>query len=196
MSRFLVVLVIGLVLSGCAGRYRDAPDNLDNACSIITERPSYVRGLRAAKRNWNVEPSVLMAIIYQESKFISGNRPPQQYALGVIPTGRASSARGYSQALDGTWDDYKKATGNRTARRTNFADAVDFMGWYLNGTKRALGISLNDTRNQYLAYHEGRGGYSRGSYRAKGWLVDIANDIAARERRYRSQLQDCRRARF
>ena len=32
------------------------------------------------------------------------------------------------------------------------------------------GVPLHDAYNQYLAYHEGKAGYARGSYRGKSWL--------------------------
>eukprot|EP01023_Acetabularia_acetabulum_P023960 TRINITY_DN23259_c0_g1_i4.p1 TRINITY_DN23259_c0_g1~~TRINITY_DN23259_c0_g1_i4.p1 ORF type:complete len:341 (+),score=42.23 TRINITY_DN23259_c0_g1_i4:127-1149(+) len=48
-----------------------------------------------------------------------------------------------------------------------------------------------DARNQYLAYHEGRTGYSRGSYRAKGWLMEVADDVADRSVTYDAQLRAC-----
>lgn len=98
MSKFFRAAVLLLILGSCGARDGSAPRNLDNACSIVTERPQYVRAFKQAERKWGVEPHVLMAMIYQESKFISDNRPPHQYALGVIPTGRQSSALGYSQA--------------------------------------------------------------------------------------------------
>ena len=85
--------------------------------------------------------------------------------------GRQSSAYGYSQALDGTWDDYQKEHGGWGARRDSIDDATDFMGWYFKKSEEDLGISLVDTKNQYLAYHEGRTGYRRGSHNGKGWLL-------------------------
>ncbi|MEL6959340.1 MAG: lytic transglycosylase, partial [Pseudomonadota bacterium] len=131
MSNFFRVGLLLLILGSCGARDGSAPRNLDNACSILTERPHYVRAFRAAERNWGVETHVLMAMIYQESKFIANNRPPHVYALGVIPTGRQSSALGYSQALDGTWAEYVDEVGSRGADRTDIRDATDFMGWYM-----------------------------------------------------------------
>ena len=58
-------------------------------------------------------------------------RTPFQYKLGVIPVGRQSSAFGYSQALDGTWEEYLEDQRRRRARRDNIRDAADFMGWYM-----------------------------------------------------------------
>jgi hypothetical protein len=135
---------------------------------------------------------VLMATIHQESKFVGNARTPHQYVLGVIPVGRQSSAYGYSQALDGTWEEYQKDQGARRARRDRIGDATDFMGWYMYNSSQRLGIPLSDARNQYLAYHEGRTGFARGSYNAKPWLVEISDRVAARAETYRVQLQGCR----
>lgn len=196
MSRFFLALMVVLVLGSCGERQGSAPRELDDACSILTERPQYVRAFRNAKRRWGVEPYVLMAMIYQESKFISNNRTPHQFALGVIPIGRQSSAYGYSQALDGTWEEYQRSHGGYGARRDDIGDATDFMGWYMSQTTEETGIALYDTRNQYLAYHEGRTGYLRGTYRSKSWLVRIADEVAARSIMYQQQLAYCRQARF
>ena len=120
-----------------------------------------------------------MATIYQESKFIGNARTPFRYALGVIPMGRQSSAYGYAQALDGTWDDYRRATGRWGAKRDRIRDATDFMGWYMHETTERLGIAKHDARNQYLAYHEGRTGYARGSYNAKPWLLRVNTPLTS-----------------
>jgi hypothetical protein len=75
-----------------------------------------------------------MATIYHESRFIGNARTPRRYTLGVIPMGRQSSAYGYSQALDGTWDEYLSEVGARRRSRDNIDDATDFMGWYMDKT--------------------------------------------------------------
>jgi len=114
-----------------------------------------------------------------------------QYSMGVIPMGRQSSAYGYSQALDGTWKDYQRAEGGRGARRDDIDDATDFMGWYFSKSYEELGISLSDTRNQYLAYHEGRTGYARKSYQRKSWLMRVSREVADRAIMYDTQLRFC-----
>lgn len=192
MSKLFRACVLLLILGSCGAREGSAPRNLDNACSILAERPHYVRAFKQAERKWGVDTHVLMAMIYQESKFISDNRPPHQYALGVIPTGRQSSALGYSQALDGTWDEYRDIEGRRGSNRTNINDATDFMGWYMSLSRSENGIPLNDTYNQYLAYHDGRTGWRRGSYRSKPWLVRIAGEVRDRAVMYNAQLRTCR----
>lgn len=193
MKRFLQIGCL-LLLAACgsgSGGSGQAPRFLDNACAILDQRPGYLRAFKATERKWGVPVHVQMATIYQESKFISNARTPLRYSLGVIPVGRQSSAFGYSQALDGTWKEYQQQEGGRRTRRDNIRHATDFMGWYMAGTRRELGISLSDTRNQYLAYHDGRTGYRRGSYRGKPWLVRIAGQLEGRAAMYRQQLQRC-----
>ena len=50
--------------------------------------------------------------------------------------------------------------GRSAARRTNFADAVDFVGWYHAKTADTYGIARNDAYNLYLAYYFGWTGYN------------------------------------
>ncbi len=191
MRKSLRSLVLIGFVAACGSSNTTAPRNLDNACSILDQRPSFERAMKRTERRWGVPVHVQMATIYQESKFVSNARTPLRFALGVIPMGRQSSAYGYSQALDATWDEYRQDTGRRGAKRDDIDDATDFIGWYMTGTRDQLGIRLNDARNQYLAYHEGRGGYSRGSYRAKGWLVSVAGRVQSRANTYQQQLRSC-----
>lgn len=192
MSKLIHAALIVLFVASCGGNSK-APRNLDNACSIVKQRPQIHRALKRTERKWNVPVPVLMAMIYQESKFVKNARTPVKYVLGVLPMGRQSSAYGYAQALDGTWKEYQRAEGGRSARRTDIKDAADFMGWYMNGTRDRTGVSLSDARNQYLAYHEGRTGYLRGSYKSKAWLTRIASEVNARAIMYQRQLSSCRR---
>ncbi len=191
MSRLLRASILLLLLASCGGGNFSAPRDLDNACSIIRERPRYLSAMESTERKWGIPVYVQMATIHQESKFIGNARTPHQYALGIIPMGRQSSAYGYSQALDGTWEEYQDDQGRRGAKRDRIRDATDFMGWYMNATHESLGISKSDARNQYLAYHEGRVGFARGSYNKKPWLLDVADSVGNRAERYRKQLQTC-----
>ena len=194
MSRTLRAIGLLLIVAACGrgGGSGVQPSGLDDACNILDQRPGYLKAFKAAERKWGVPVHVQMATIYQESKFDSDARTPFRYTLGVIPMGRVSSAFGYSQALDGTWEEYVVAQGKSRARRDNIRDATDFMGWYMDGTTQRLGVSKNDARNQYLAYHEGRTGFKRGTYRSKAWLVRVASDVDTREQTYRQQHRRCR----
>lgn len=189
MSRLLRLAIL-LLLVSCGGNM-SAPRNLDNACAILDERPRYLAAMKQTERDWGVPVHVQMATIYQESKFIGNARTPHRFALGVIPMGRQSSAYGYSQALDGTWEDYKRATRSYGARRDKISDATDFIGWYMDQSEQKLGISKWDAASQYLAYHEGHSGFARGSHRRKAWLMRVAAEVAARADLYQMQLIAC-----
>lgn len=193
MSRYFLALALLVVLGSCGGGNFSAPRNLDNACKLAEERPAYFRAMKATERKWGVPVSVQMAVIHQESKFIGDAKTPFRYTLGVIPMGRQSSAFGYSQALDDTWVEYQREEGGRGAKRDRIRDATDFMGWYFHKSQEGLGISKHDAKAQYLAYHEGRSGYARGSYNAKPWLLAVSDRVAARADRYRGQLIACRK---
>ncbi|MEY8803369.1 lytic transglycosylase [Leisingera sp. XS_AS12] len=195
MSRLISALILLLAVASCGGGYNTPPRNLDNACSIIQQRPEYLKAFRKTQKRWGVPVHVQMATIYHESRFRGDARTPHQYVLGVIPVGRQSSAYGYSQALDGTWDDYRRETGNRRAKRDRISDATDFMGWYMRKSYERNGIALYDARNQYLAYHEGHSGFARGSYHAKSWLMRVAAQAEARAQMYQAQLATCRKFR-
>ncbi|MEV8467923.1 transglycosylase SLT domain-containing protein [Fluviibacterium sp. DFM31] len=189
MSSRIAALILLCFLAACGGK--SPPKNLNNACSIVDQRPKYLKAFKATEKKWGVPVYVQMAVIYQESKFDGDARTPHRYALGVIPMGRQSSAFGYAQALDGTWDDYKRAAGRPGASRKNIKDATDFMGWYMTRTEQKLGIPKTNVRDNYLAYHEGHSGYARGSYRSKSWLIGVANGLQTRSETYKRQLQAC-----
>ncbi len=192
MSRILFVLFGVLLLASCGGGSKQPPSRLNDACSIAREKPDYIKAFKSTERKWGVPVHVQMATIYQESRYRADARTPHKYVLGVIPMGRQSSAYGYGQALDGTWEQYQRETGKRRAKRDRIRDASDFIGWYMNKSYERNGIHPTDARNQYLAYHEGQTGYARGSYNGKSWLLNVANDVDARAQLYQAQLANCR----
>ncbi|MCZ8334393.1 MAG: lytic transglycosylase [Rhodobacteraceae bacterium] len=193
MSRLLRASILLMLLASCGGGNYSAPRNLDNACALAAERPQYFRAMKNTERRWGIPIHVQMATFHQESKFIGNARTPHRYALGIIPMGRQSSAYGYSQALDGTWEEYEDAVGRWGARRDRIDDAADFMGWYMDISTQRLGISKWDAQAQYLAYHEGRTGYANQSYLGKPWLMDVSAKVAERAEMYRAQLTSCGR---
>lgn len=193
MSIVLRLMAVAFVLAACGGREFSAPRNLDDACALVQERPAYFRAMRDTERRWSVPVPVQMAIIHAESRFIGDARTPHRFAAGVIPLGRQSSAFGYSQALDGTWEEYQQQSGNRRAERDDIRDATDFIGWYARNAYERNGIHPTDAGRLYLAYHEGHAGYQRGSYRRKPWLMDVARRVDARAAMYDQQLRACGR---
>jgi hypothetical protein len=187
----IALLTVLLILAACSGSGKGPPRNLDNACSMKAERPGWFKAMNNTERKWGVPTPVQMSTIYYESRFVPNAKTQYRYALGVIPMGRRSSATGYAQAIDGTWDWYKREAGGFGAKRSNFADSVDFIGWYMDKTEKRNGVSKFDMYNQYLAYHDGHTGYARGTYRNKAWLLRTANDVEARAIMYQNQLRTC-----
>lgn len=145
-----------------------------------------------ATKRWHIPEHVILAIIHQESRFRSRAKPPRNYLLGFIPWGRKSSAYGYGQVKDSTWEWYKRSTSRRWADRDDFEDVADFVAWYCHISHQKLGIREDDAYRLYLAYHEGHGGYARGSYRRKPWLIRVAKKVERRSEMYRRQIDRCR----
>lgn len=188
-----VPLMLLVALSACAGK----PERINDVCAVFSQNDGWTgnwqRASGKASRKYGIPEHVLMATIRMESGFDSRARPPRKKILGFIPGKRASSAYGYSQALDGTWTEYQRETGSWSARRSNFADAVDFVGWYHDKSARTLGIARHDTYNLYLAYYSGHGGYARGSWRSNGTIQNYARQTSQMADRYATQMQSCRR---
>ena len=97
--------------------------------------------------------------VKKESDFNWLAKPPRKKLFKVIPFKRPSSSFGYSQAVKGTWEQYKERNKNPLATRARFKDSVDFIGWYINKTNKILKISKKDAYRQYLAYYKGWGDY-------------------------------------
>lgn len=189
MNNRLLIFISLLILSACTST---PPKNTENICQIFREKDDWYQATLSSARRWGVPIAVQMAIINQESGFVADAQPPRPLILGFIPWFRSSSAYGYPQAKDETWDDYRQKAGNWWADRENFADSCDFVAWYCSISNQKLGISTSDANNLYLTYHEGRGGYQRQTYKPKQWLRRTAQKVHQRALRYDSQLATCR----
>jgi hypothetical protein len=84
---------------------------------------------------------------------------------------------------------YKKETGKKIAIRNSFKDSTDFIGWYTSKSNSILKISQKDVYNQYLAYHQGWGGYKKGV--KKQAIKNYAQRVSKQATKYKSQLNDC-----
>jgi len=177
-----------LMLAGCS---TNPPKNINNVCEIYDEYYDWYLAADSVYERWQIPQHVTMAFIHQESKFVDDARPPWQWFLWIFPTGRASSAFGYAQALDGTWYEYQRQTENWGADRDEFEDAVDFIGWYNSKSLTRNKISPHDAYSLYLAYHEGQGGFARKTFNGKPWLLKVARKVEKRSKMYRNQLQGC-----
>ena len=184
-----VLFGVVLVAGGCAS----VPTNATDICDVFEEKRGWYRSARKAERSWKASIPIMMAFTYKESSFKHNARPARSRLLGFVPWRRPSSALGFAQATDETWDDYQRATGKKRAKRTRFSDAIDFVGWYIDRAHRELGIPRDDARRLYLSYHEGLTGYRRGNWRNNTWLQGAANKVATNSQRYAGQLATCRR---
>lgn len=187
---FVALSLFSALLCGCAS---PPPSDVNNICNIFRQYPQWYHDSKDVEKRWKVPVPVQMAIIHQESKFDASAQPRRSRVLGVIPWKRPSTAYGYTQALRSTWDQYKRTNGWIWSSRQDFADGVDFIGWYANQASLKAGVSRSDAYSLYLAYHEGVGGYQRKSYLKKSWLVSVAHKVRARAALYSMQLNSCRR---
>ncbi|MBZ5488421.1 lysozyme-like domain containing protein [Halomonas aquamarina] len=180
-----------LLLSGCATFAPNPPQDQGNICEIFREQPTWYDYARDSEDKWGTSIATQMAFIQQESSFKSHVRPDRKYYLGFIPGPRPSSAKGYAQAQDPVWGEYREQAGSLFARRTSMKHATDFIGWYNRRSQQQAGISLSNPEHLYYAYHEGAGGYRRGTYRSKPHVLRAGQQIAARTHRYQAQLNAC-----
>ena len=186
LTYFFMFCVI--FLSGCA---TTPPSNPNNICDIFNDKPDWYKAAKKSESKWGSTVPVMMSIMYQESQFVQKARPPRTKILWVFPGPRASDAYGFAQVKSNTWDDYVRDAGGVFARRDNFKDAVDFIGWYNYQSQTRSKIKANDAYNLYLAYHEGHGGFNTKTYNGKAWLKSTAQKVASRAADYTQQLKSC-----
>jgi len=191
IKKIFVVPTLLILMASCASN--SPPSNTTDVCKIFKERYSWYKAAKNTEKRWKIPVYVSMAIIKQESSFVADARPGRTKLLGFIPWKRVTSARGYAQAVDGTWEMYLKDRDGWFVSRNDFEDSVDFVGWYNYNTHKELGISLTNARALYLAYHEGRGGYKKGSYRTKPWLLSVSDKVQRQSDIYKAQYQGCKK---
>ncbi|MGH8221817.1 MAG: transglycosylase SLT domain-containing protein [Woeseiaceae bacterium] len=191
LRRRVQIALLGATWVMSAACATTPPSNIENLCAIFEEKGGWYKDAKRSAKRWGTPVHVQMAIIRQESSFEFDARPPRRKLLGFIPWTRPSNAYGYAQVLDSTWRWYLDETGQRFGQRDDFTDAIDFVGWYTDTTQRMLGISKWDPYNQYLAYHEGHGGWKDRSYRGKPWLMQTARKVEHRAKEWGAQLGRC-----
>ena len=165
--------------------------NTANSCIIFEEKENWYKASKKSYDNWKTPIALQLAIINQESSFQQFAKPKRRKLFGIIPSSRPSSAFGYAQVTNPTWEWYKLKNRKNNASRANFSDVTDFIGWYSNQTTKILGIPKNDFYNQYLAYHEGHGGWKKKSFKSKKWLIDVAKNVESTGNKYNNQLEQC-----
>ena len=178
-------ILLTLLISACSS----IPQNTSNSCSIFNERYLWYKHAKSTEKKWGTPIHVQLAIIKMESDFDWLAKPQRQKLFKVIPFKRPSSSFGYSQAVKGTWEQYKNETGNKLATRARFKDSVDFIGWYTDKTESLLKISKKDAFKQYIAYHEGWGNYK--NYKKNKKVIGLAKKVEKQSNVYKNQLSKC-----
>ncbi len=190
MINFLIkksfILFFIFFLSACSS----IPKNASNSCSIFEEKYLWYKHAKKTEQKWGTPVYLQLAIIKTESSFNRFAKPPRQKLFKVVPYKRPSSSFGYSQAVKGTWKQYKEETGNKYATRTRFKDSVDFIGWYTNKTEKILKVSKKDAFKQYIAYHEGWGNYK--NYKKNKKVINLAKRVEKQSNIYKQQLAECK----
>ena len=187
MKKSIIICLLFFFISSCTS----IPKNPLNVCNIFSEKYFWYKFAKNTERKWGAPIELQMAIIKKESGFDWLAKPERTKIFKVIPWKRPSSSFGYSQAVIGTWDMYKRSTGNTLASRVLFKDSSDFIGWYVNQTYKRLKISKKNYFRQYLAYHEGWKNYKH--YNKKSNVVSYAKQVSVQAKKYRSQLNRCKR---
>ena len=186
LTKKCLILFIIFFLSACSS----IPKNTANSCSIFNERYLWYKHAKKTEQKWGTPIYLQLAIIKMESSFDRFAKPPRQKLFKVIPYKRPSSSFGYSQAVKGTWKQYKEETGNKYATRARFKDSVDFIGWYTSKTEKILKVSKYDAFKQYIAYHEGWGNYK--NFKNNKKVINLANRVEKQSNIYKKQLSDCK----
>jgi len=190
IKKYLIILsslIILLILSSCSS----IPSNTKNSCDIFSERYLWYKHVKNTEKKWGAPIHIQLAFIKKESDFDWLAKPKRLKLFKVIPYKRPSSSFGYSQAVKGTWDQYKKETNNRLATRVRFKDSVDFIGWYMNKTEKLLKIPKTDAYRQYIAYHEGWANYK--NYKKNKKVIIFAKKVKDQANKYRKQLTKCQK---
>ena len=180
------LLIFLFLISACSS----IPSNTSDSCSIFNERYLWYKYAKKSEQKWGTPIYLQLAIIKMESGFDWLAKPPRQKLFKIVPYKRPSSSFGYSQAVKGTWRQYKTETGNNIATRTRFKDSVDFIGWYTSKTEKILKVSKQDAFKQYIAYHEGWGNYK--NYKNNKKVINLAKRVEKQASIYKKQLSDCK----
>ena len=180
------LFIFFFLISACSS----IPSNTSNSCLIFDEKYLWYKHTKRTEQKWGTPIYLQLAIIKMESGFDWLAKPPRQKLFKIVPYKRPSSSFGYSQAVKGTWKQYKTETGNKFATRTRFKDSVDFIGWYTTKTEKILKVSKQDAFKQYVAYHEGWGNYK--NYKSNKKVINLAKRVEKQSNIYKKQLSDCK----
>jgi soluble lytic murein transglycosylase len=160
VKRLLIVLVLGLVV---AGAFLAVDETSPPWYERIRYPLRYQEIVRGHARNYGIDPALLAAVIYQESKFDAGARSGSG-AVGLMQL-RPDTARGIAIRTGGS--------AFRVSDLTNPEINVRYGCWYLRHLYRKYG----DWRLVLAAYNAGQGNVDR-------WQAEERKDIPFAETRH------------
>ena len=188
LSKNLIYFIIFFFLVSCSS----VPKYPQNACKIFSEKYFYLKYSRTASKKWGVPISSILAVINKESGFKRFAKPKRKKIFKIIPYKRPSSSLGFSQAVNKTWDLYKKENKKPAALRISFKNSSDFIGWYFWKTNKINKISFSDTRNMYLNYYLGWSAYKNKVYEKDRKAIIFAKSVEKQAKIYKNQLNECK----
>ena len=151
-------------------------------CEILTQKPDWAKSLKIAQDKYGLSPAYAMALIYQESRFKAEAKS------------KGSSAYGYAQAINGTWKHFQQDV-KANAKRNNFNDSVQFIGWYTAQLAKSSNLKMTDNYNLYMAYMLGATGFKRyksETFKNKAKIVEdkkIASKVKDFASHYQTQFK-------
>ncbi|WP_150464310.1 transglycosylase SLT domain-containing protein [Francisella sp. XLW-1] len=181
----LVVIIVAAAVFFSSNSSDVQVDANMGACEILDQNPNWKLSLKKAQDKYNLSPAFAMGLIYQESRFDAEAKSSY------------STAYGYAQAINSTWQHFQEEV-KQNAKRNNFDDSVQFIGWYMAQLSKSLKLKMSDSENLYMAYMLGATGYKRykaGTFKNKAKIEEdknIANKVKAYTNLYKSQLKDCK----
>lgn len=187
LSRILLCALLSTV-AGCSFNQVREPTDI---CSIFEQKRGWYRAAVKAEKKWDIPIPIPMAILYQESAFQARAKPPRKWYFGIIPGRRPSTAYGYAQAVNGTWQMFRDETGQQRRDRDDFSDALEFVNYYLDKAARQNGVRRDDIYHLYLNYHEGLAGYRRKRWQNNRSLLKTADRVRRIAGEYQRQYAGC-----
>ena len=188
LNRNLIFFFIFFFIASCSS----VPKYPQNACEIFGEKYFYLKHTRAASKKWGVPISSILAVINKESGFRRFAKPKKLKIFKIIPYRRPSSSLGFSQAVNKTWDLYKKENNKPAALRISYKSSSDFIGWYFWKANKINKVSLNNTRDLYLNYYLGFSAYKNKAYQTDKKAIIYAKRVEKQAKIYKSQLLECK----
>jgi len=190
LNKNLIYLIFFFFFISCSS----VPKYPSNACKIFGERYLWYKHSKKSSEVYGAPIHIILAFVNKESGFNRWAKPKRKRIFKVIPYKRPSSSFGYSQAVKGTWEQYKNETNNPLALRSRFKDSVMFIGWHINKTNKINKIPFNDAYRQYLNYYLGWNGYAKKKYKTDKKSIIFAKSVEKKSKIYKKQLQGCQKA--